>query len=123
MKKSLAGVGTVLMLFVLAACSEVPFTLNGSEASWAYSFVKYDGISYELTDEEAAEEEVGELLGEVKRNVVDMDTVVNYVETDFDSNELNPGAKLFAMKESGDDEIIYERYGKYFIARNTMMEE
>ncbi|MGI2328491.1 hypothetical protein [Planococcus sp. YIM B11945] len=98
-------------------------SFGNSEASWAYAFVKYDGISYEITVEKVAEHEVGELLGEVKRNMADMDTVSNYVETDFDSNELDPGTRLFALKESNPHEIVYERDGASFIARNTEIEE
>lgn len=77
--------------------------------------MKVDDVSYEITDEEVAGDGVGELLEEVKRNVVDMDTEANYVETNFDSNELLVDTKLF-VSQTGADYLIYERYGKYFKA-------
>ncbi|WKA55001.1 hypothetical protein [Planococcus shixiaomingii] len=124
MKKSIAGFMILLVLFVMASCSGTPISLPGSsEASWAYPFVKYEGASYEVTNEKVPKEDVGELLGEVKRNVSDMDTAENYVESDFDSVGLNSGAKLFTLKQNSSDKIVYEQDGKYFIARIPEMEE
>lgn len=114
MRKGLLVIGAVWMLCIMVACSQT---------SWAYSFVECNGIGYKITDEEVPEEAVGELLGEVKRDVSGMDTSANYSGQDFDSNELDIGTKLFALKESDNDLIVYEKAGAYFIARNTEIEE
>lgn len=111
----------LLIIFFISACSQpekadTQTDTSQNEASWAYAFVKYDGISYELTEEEISIVQLGEPIGEVKRNVVDMDTVENYSETDFDSNELPVNTKLFTAKDTA-KHIIYERNGKYFIAK------
>lgn len=124
MKRFLLFCTTLLLLLFVTTCSnrevvhDKPVNTN-AEASWAYAFVKYDGVSYELTDEEISEEDVGDLLGHVKRNVVDMDTVDHYVETDLDSNELLVGTSLFAVKNGDGNQIIYEKYGKYFLAKKS----
>lgn len=114
MRKGVLVIGAVWVLFMLIACSQT---------SWANSFVEYNGIGYEITDEEVPEEAVGELLGEVKRDVSNMDTAADYSGQDFDSNELDVGTKLFALKEIDNDIIVYEKAGAYFIARNTEIEE
>ena len=121
MKKWLVLIVFICVMAILSACSNqavAPSAVSDTqeEASWAYAFVKVAGVSYEITDEEVPSDQVGELLGEVKRNVVDMDTKESYVETDFDSNELLVGTKLFASP-AGEDYVIYEQHGKYFKAK------
>lgn len=111
MKKWLVLIVFISVTAILSACSNLQ-----EEASWAYAFVKVDGVSYEITDEEVPSDGVGELLGEVERNVVDMDTEASYIETNFDSNELPVGTRLFASP-TGEDVVIYERFSKYFKAQ------
>lgn len=125
MKRFILLSATLLFLLFVTACSNQEVAddhpvYTQSAASWAYAFVKYDGVSYELTDEEISKENVGDILGHVKRNVADMDAVDHYVETDLDSNELLVGTSLFAIKGGDDNQIIYERYGKYFFAKKSL---
>ncbi|MCG1023587.1 hypothetical protein [Sutcliffiella horikoshii] len=112
---------TIWIIFfslVLAACASTKEPiLKGSseEASWAYEFVRVKETSYKLTQKEAEEGTKGDLIGEVQRNIVDMDSAEESVEQHLDSNSLPHGTALY--KHTGSKSIIlYELEDKYYIA-------
>ncbi|QFT87531.1 hypothetical protein FIU87_02605 [Bacillus sp. THAF10] len=110
------------MLIFTVGCStnkvyQPPLMIN-EEASWAHEFVIVNGISYVITTEEVNPSEVGERLGEVKRNIVDMDTDPNLTETDFDSNSLNPGTALYTHKND-QQSILYKINNTYYLASQS----
>ncbi|MDC3417006.1 hypothetical protein [Aquibacillus salsiterrae] len=62
----------ILLIFLLVGCNdetsnETTFNDEGNSGttSWAFEFVNYNGISYELTNTEVSENNVGEKIGEV----------------------------------------------------------
>lgn len=91
------------------------YSNSSEEASWAYRFVKFNDVSYQITDKEVEKSLVGEKIGEVKRNIADMDVEENVVEVNFDTNELDVGTPLYKNKEN-DKTILYEINKKYYIA-------
>ncbi|NLP52553.1 hypothetical protein [Bacillus sp. RO1] len=115
MKKALLI--TILSL-ILAGCTSTEdsvITETTEEASWAYEFVKVKESSYLITREEADESAKGDLIGEVQRNIVDLDTAQNLEERHLDSNSLPPGTALYKHTKNTNI-ILYELSGKYFIA-------
>lgn len=88
---------------------------NPDEASWAYRFIKYNDVSYQITNQEVEKSYVGEKIGEVKRNIVDMDVDENVVEVNFDTNELDVGTPLYINKKNKNT-ILYEVNKMYYIA-------
>ncbi|WP_078551466.1 hypothetical protein [Bacillus alkalicellulosilyticus] len=112
----------ILSIF-LVGCSNQPGTTYhisspSDEESWPYPFVIYDGQTYKLTGEKVEEDFKGEKLGEVKRNIVNMDVDENLVEMNFDSTGLNTETPLYAnIKEK--DSILYEENGEYYLAKKV----
>ncbi|QSS98815.1 hypothetical protein IMZ31_11940 [Pontibacillus sp. ALD_SL1] len=113
----------ILFLFFLVGCihqtsEETTFDEEGNvgTTSWAFKFVKYNDISYELTSIELNESNVGEKIGEVKRDLTDLDTTGKLNEVDFDAVGLTKGTPLYKSKESN-DAIIYKENNIYFIAK------
>ncbi|MCA1321616.1 hypothetical protein LC085_17050 [Bacillus tianshenii] len=108
----------VMMCFMMIGCAPEQ-NMNkeqssGEEESWAYEFVKYNGANYEVTSTEATEDVKGEKLGEVERNIVDMDVEGESEEVDFDSNSLEVGTPLYQHTENSES-LLYEMDGKLFI--------
>ncbi|HSU80258.1 MAG TPA: hypothetical protein VLK78_07555 [Candidatus Angelobacter sp.] len=103
-------------LFGLMGCMGKSATMTHTSASWAYPFVRVNGISYGVSTNEINKDDVGGKIGRVKRNVEAMDAgPEKYVEHDFDSNELNEGTPLFwDLKDP--NSICYEKKGKFFLA-------
>lgn len=89
---------------------------NAGTTSWAFKFVKYNDISYELTSIEVNERNVGEKIGEVKRDLTDLDTAGKLNEVNFDAAGLPKGTPLYKSKKSK-DAIIYKENNTYFIAK------
>ncbi|WP_345239384.1 hypothetical protein [Pontibacillus salipaludis] len=113
----------ILFLLILVGCNhqtseETTFDEEGNAGttSWAFKFVKYNDISYELTNIEVNESNVGEKIGEVKRDLTDLDTTGKLNEVDFDAAGLPEGTPLYKSKESKDT-IIYKENNTYFIAK------
>ncbi|CAG9620444.1 hypothetical protein [Sutcliffiella rhizosphaerae] len=108
-----------LFIFIIVGCAPNNIQQNQvittKEASWPYEFVIVDGESYQLTREEVDEIEVGELLGMVKRNIVDMDTDSSLAEKDFDSNFLKAGTEIYTHNGSNNS-ILYKSKHTYFKA-------
>ena len=95
---------SVLMLFfcILSACS-----LGNSQASWAYSFVVWDGYVYQISDEYV--QEVDKEIGEV--------TVYSDMEGTYSGNFSNVYEKGIAYYSitgvSADEAIAVKEDGKY----------
>ncbi|KGP91993.1 hypothetical protein N780_15700 [Pontibacillus chungwhensis BH030062] len=113
----------ILFLFFLVGCNdetseEITFNEEGSAGttSWAFKFVKYNDISYELTGVEVNESNVGEKIGEVKRDLTDLETSGKLNEVDFDAAGLPKGTPLYKSKWNK-DVIIYKENNTYFIAK------
>ncbi len=112
---------TILITFLsltLASCAstkEPIITESSEEASWAYEFVRVNDTSYQLTQKEAEKSVRGELIGEVQRNILDLDTSEELVEQHLDSNYLPPGTALYNHTENSNI-ILYELDKKYYIA-------
>lgn len=104
-----------LTLIGCASTKEPILTETSEEASWAYEFVRVDNTSFQLTKKEAEESVKGDLIGEVQRNIVDMDTDEELVEQNLDSNSLPPGTALYKHTENNSI-ILYELDNKYYIA-------
>lgn len=91
------------IVFVLSACS-----FGNSQASWAYSFVVWDGFSYQISDEYV--QEVDQEIGEV--------TVYSDKEGTYSgnfSNEYEKGTAYYSITGISTDEAIAvkEEDGKY----------
>ncbi|MCM3618274.1 hypothetical protein M3936_11860 [Sutcliffiella horikoshii] len=106
------------LAFTLAGCisTKEPVIIETTEeASWAYEFVRVNETSYQLTKKEAGESVKGEPIGEVQRNIVDLDTADDLVEKHLDSNSLPPGTSLYKHTDNR-NLILYMLGGKYYIA-------
>ncbi|WP_404447668.1 hypothetical protein LG307_02485 [Sutcliffiella horikoshii] len=104
------------LTLVGCASTKEPILIESTEeASWAYEFVRVDEISFQLTQKEAEESAKGDLIGEVQRNIVDMDTDEELVEQHLDSNSLPPGTALYKHTENNNF-ILYELDDKCYIA-------
>ena len=98
-----------------ASTKETILKETSEEASWAYEFVRVNETSFQLTNREAKESAKGDFMGEVQRNVVDMDTDEELIEQHLDSNSLPPGTSLYKHTENNSI-ILYELDNKYYIA-------
>ncbi|WEG14749.1 hypothetical protein PU629_10535 [Pullulanibacillus sp. KACC 23026] len=121
MKKIVLGIFYLVIIPIsLIGCSS-SITGSGSSASWSYSFVVVNGVHYGVSDKdsEVQPSEVGQKLGKVKRNVVNMDAgASNGVLKNFDSNYLDKGTKLYEDKLDT-HAIVYEKEGKYYLAKGV----
>lgn len=115
LKKTIFIAFLSLILLGCASTIEPILTESTEEASWAYEFVQVDETSFQLTQREAKENVKGDLIGEVQRNIVDMDTDEELVEQHLDSNSLPPGTALYKHTENNNF-ILYELDDQYFIA-------
>jgi hypothetical protein len=120
MKKTLFGCMLLIVICsILSGCSS-----SHSTASWVYPFVIVNGVSYGVpaTNDEVIEvnkSEVGNKIGAVKRNVVNMDTGASkYVQKNFDSNILKKGTPLYQYSKDN-NAIIYENNGKFYLAKKV----
>jgi hypothetical protein len=122
MKKfAFACISLFLMLFALMGCTGYSSnnTHTKSSASWAYPFVRVNGVLYGISNNEIDKSEVGKKIGEVKRNVEKMDSGPDkYFERNFDSNELDEGTPLFEdLKDP--TAIVFKKSGKFFLAKKS----
>lgn len=95
---------------------------SDASASWPYPFLKWNGgKTYGVGDETVPADQVGEELGEVKRELSDVivtregEEPVPYEEKDGDSNVLAAGSKLYALKGTDDDSVIVVLSGDRYI--------
>ncbi|TYS67829.1 hypothetical protein FZC76_14820 [Sutcliffiella horikoshii] len=115
MKKALLITFLSLILTGCASTEDSVTTETTEEASWAYEFVKVNSYSYMITKEEVDKSVKGDLIGEVQRNIVDLDTAEDLEERHLDSNSLPPGTALYNPTENNNI-ILYELNGRYYIA-------
>ncbi|CAG9619260.1 hypothetical protein [Sutcliffiella rhizosphaerae] len=92
MKRRMAG--CLLLIFVFAS---PVYALD-----WAYSFVVWNGNVYEVTDVQISQNDLGPVIGEVKRKA--NDTNGNYYGDA--SNTYEKGTKYFEIKEIDSLEAI-----------------
>lgn len=76
----------VFSILLLAGCS--------SEKSWAYEFVKFNDVSYTLTEENLESGDIGGEIGEVKEYLKSEKNPPN-----FSSNVYKKGTKLFKINK------------------------
>lgn len=115
---------SLILGFLLIGCSdessnEAKFMDEedlGGTTSWAFEFVYYNGNSYELTDIKIEQSDVGEQIGEVRRDITDQDTSKNFHEGNFDSVVLSKGTPLYENKKNKDS-IIFKVGNQYFMAK------
>jgi hypothetical protein len=96
----------LLFSFFIAACSHSDS--NHSSADWAYSFVVWDGLTYQLSDEYV--ENINEEIGEVTK-YSDMEGTYS---GNF-SNVYEKGTKYYAITGISSKEAIAveEKDGRY----------
>lgn len=83
----------ILFILLLAGCS--------SEKSWAYEFVKYNDVSYTLTEENLESGDISGEIGEVKEYLKSEKNPPN-----FSSNVYKKGTKLFKISKVDSSEAI-----------------
>ena len=88
-------------LLLLISTSLLFFTGCSSSTSWAFQFVKYNGVNYIVTNEEISEEEIEEKIGEVQKY---LETEQNSV--DLSSNIYPKGTEIYSIKGINVEEHI-----------------
>ncbi|MBM7563869.1 hypothetical protein [Paenibacillus sacheonensis] len=101
-----------------------PQTKVSGSASWAYAFVVWNhGQTYAISDEAVPEAEIGRQIGEVRRNVSNMDSIAvpegeaiqPYEKQDGDSSLLKEGSKLFELTGTAVDSAIVVMNGGNYV--------
>lgn len=101
----------ILSIIFLIACSSILLascSFGNSNTSWAYTFVGWEGNTYQLTSDYV--DTVGEELGEI---TMYSDNEGTYTGT-F-SNEYEKGTKLYAIPNipTGDAIAVQEKDGRH----------
>ncbi len=106
----------ILLFFAtVTACSvqqkENKISPPAPSQQWAYRFVKWNDIVYEITDETVDKSNISKVIGDVLANIEKSDVVYGneekvVAEKNGDSNYLPVGSKLYEIKGGSTSETI-----------------
>jgi hypothetical protein len=97
----------LLAIVFISGCGSQGSAVSNSSADWAYSFVIWNDDIYEILEEEANPEEIGEEIGEVKQY-----SDFEGIYSNGFSNKYPEGTKLYKVNGVKTSEYIAIKTGE-----------